>query len=272
MMRSLWTAASGMIAQQQSLDNISNNIANVNTVGYKTQTAEFKSLLYQNLQSETTTANADPKPINAEVGLGTRLASITTQFTQGAFTESESDTDFALEGKGFFAVRGVDGNTYYTRNGHFQLVDNGSGGLMLTNSDGLAVLDTNGNAIELDAGCVASKVTITTDGKVYYPDADGKLQDLGMQFGLFQFNNPAGLTKMSESLYAVSASSGEAMNEATDENLDKTKVVQGYLEASNVQLADEMVNMIVTQRAYEMNSKAIQASDTMLEQANNLRR
>lgn len=272
MMRSLWTAASGMVAQQQSLDNISNNIANINTVGYKTQTAEFKSLLYQNLQSETTTANADPKPINAEVGLGTRLASITTHFTQGAFTESESDTDFAVEGKGFFAVRGVDGNTYYTRNGHFELVENGNGGLMLANSDGLAVLDTNGQPIELEAGYVASKVTITTDGKVYYPDAEGKLQDLGMQFALYQFNNPAGLTKMSESLYAVSASSGEPLNEATDANLDKTKVVQGYLEASNVQLADEMVNMIVTQRAYEMNSKAIQASDTMLEQANNLRR
>ena len=120
MMRSLYTAATGMIAQQTNLDTISNNLSNVNTTGYKTERTEFKSLLYQTLQTKTTTANGANKPVGAQVGLGTRVAATMSNYTQGAREETEIPTDFALEGKGFFAVRGVDGQTYYTRNGNWQ--------------------------------------------------------------------------------------------------------------------------------------------------------
>ena len=119
MVRSLWSAASGMIAQQTNLDTISNNLANVNTTGYKTDVAEFKSLLYQTMQTKTTTANGQNKPVGAQVGLGVRNSSINSMFTQGNMLESTSTSAFGIEGKGFFAVRGEDGQTYYTRNGNF---------------------------------------------------------------------------------------------------------------------------------------------------------
>ena len=117
MVRSLWSAATGMNAQQANVDTIANNLANVNSVGYKAQVAQFKSLLYQNLQTVTTTANGNPKPTSSQVGLGVRTSSINSIFTQGSLLDSESDTAFAIEGDGFFALRGEDGNTYYTRNG-----------------------------------------------------------------------------------------------------------------------------------------------------------
>lgn len=120
MVRSLWTAATGMIAQQTNVDTIANNLANVNTTGYKTQVNEFKSLLYQNIQTKTTSANGDTKPGSAQVGLGVRNASISSVFKEGSLTASDSDTAFAIDGKGFFAVRGADGNTYYTRNGNLK--------------------------------------------------------------------------------------------------------------------------------------------------------
>lgn len=272
MMRSLWTAASGMIAQQTNVDTISNNLANVNTTGYKTQTAEFKSLLYQNLQTKTTTANGENKPIPAEVGLGVRNSAITTQFSQGAFIESSNDTAFAINGDGFFAVRGTDGETYYTRNGNFTYAV-GTQGMMLTTTDGLPVLDTTGQPIVFDTSQYdMSKVQATTDGKFGYLDENKNYVDLGIQIGLFQFNNPAGLEKMSGSLYAETVASGQAINESVTDTVKKSTVKNGYLEGSNVQVADEMVNLIVAQRAYEMNSKAIQASDEMLSQANQLRR
>ena len=119
MMRALYTAATGMIAEQTNVDTISNNLSNVNTTGYKTQRAEFKSLLYQTLQTRTTTANGENKPVGAQVGLGTRIAATTSMYTQGSLLSSESPTDFDIDGKGFFAVRAEDGQTYYTRNGNF---------------------------------------------------------------------------------------------------------------------------------------------------------
>ena len=119
MMRALYTAATGMLAEQTNVDTIANNLSNVNTTGYKTERTEFKSLLYQTIQTRTTSANGDQKPVGAQVGLGTRVAATTSMFTQGALLDSESKTDFAIQGNGFFAVRGEDGNTYYTRNGNF---------------------------------------------------------------------------------------------------------------------------------------------------------
>ena len=269
MMRALWSAASGMIAQQTNVDTISNNIANVNTTGYKTEKTEFKSLLYQNLQARTTTANGENKPIPAQVGLGTRVASNTSMFTQGAMLASESDTAFAIDGEGFFAVRGADGNTYYTRNGNFTW-SIGNDGVILTNSDGYPVLDSRGNMIRIPDGVAAEKVSVTSQGQFYYRNAQGNPVDMNQSIGLFQFNNPGGLEKLQDSLLRVTDASGNPMNEAA--GLDRSNVRQGYLEGSNVQVADEMVNLIIAQRAYELNSKAIQASDDMLSQANQLRR
>lgn len=272
MVRSLWTAATGMIAQQTNVDTIANNLANVNTNGYKTQVNEFKSLLYQNIQTKTTSANGAVKPTGAQVGLGVRNASITSIFKTGSFIASESPTSFALDGDGFFAVRGEDGQTYYTKNGNFQFTLASNGGNMLSNSDGLPVIDTNGRPIILSQEYVISQITVTADGSLCYPDETNNPQPIGVKIGIFQFSNPNGLEKLADSLYARTATSGNAINEATSTTVKKTNVIQGYLEGSNVQVVDEMVNMIVAQRAYEMNSKAITASDEMLQQANNLRR
>ena len=270
MVRSLWTAATGMIAQQTNVDTIANNLSNVNTTGYKTQVNEFKSLLYQNIQTRTTSANGEAKPSSAQVGLGVRNASISSVFKQGSLIASDSDTAFALDGKGFFAVRGEDGNTYYTRNGNlkFTLATNGN---MLATSEGLPVLDTAGNPIVLGEQYILSNISVTKDGALCYPDANNNPQPMGITIGVFQFNNPNGLEKLENSLYQQTAASGQAINEATNTAVEKTSVIQGYLEGSNVQVVDEMVNMIVAQRAYELNSKAITASDEMLQQANNLR-
>lgn len=271
MVRSLWTAATGMIGQQTNVDNIANNLSNVNTVGYKTQVNEFKSLLYQNIQTRTTSANGEQKPSSAQVGLGVRNASINTLFKNGPMLSNDSETAFAISGKGFFAVRGDDGNTYYTRNGNFQWTLASNGGTMLSDTDGRPVLDSNGRAIILDRTYDASQVTVTADGTVCYPDENNNPQSLGITIGLYQFTNPGGLERLDSSLYKQSAASGQPINEATSTTVDKSSVLQNFLEGSNVQVVDEMVNMIVAQRAYEMNSKAITASDEMLQQANNLR-
>ncbi len=271
MVRSLWTAATGMLAQQINLDTIANNLSNVNTQGYKTQVNEFKTLLYQTLQTRTTSANGEQKPTSAQVGLGTRNSAITTIFREGNAIPSDSPSSFMLDGVGFFAVRGADGNTYYTRNGNlkFTLATNGN---MLAPTDGLPVLDTAGQPIILGDQYILSRITVDKDGRICYPDENNNPQLIGRTIGVFQFNNPNGLFRMEDSLYAQTAASGQPINEANNPNVERTAVIQGYLEGSNVQVADEMVNMIVAQRAYELNSKAIIASDEMLQQANNLRR
>lgn len=271
MVRSLWTAATGMIAQQINMDTIANNLANVNTQGYKTQVNEFKSLLYQTLQTETTTANGAQKPTSAQVGLGVRNSAITSVFREGSLYASESDTAFAIDGKGFFAVRGEDGNTYYTRNGDLKFAL-GSNGNMLTDSDGRPILSTAGQPIILDERYILSNVTVSKGGELCYPDESNNPQPIGIAIGVFQFNNPNGLEKRGDSFFAQTAASGQAMNESTTQGIERSSIIQGYLEGSNVQVVDEMVNMIVAQRAYELNSKAITTSDEMLQQANNLRR
>ena len=271
MVRSLWTAASGMIAQQNNVDTIANNLANVNTNGYKTEVAEFKSLLYQEINAKSTSANSEQKPIPSQVGLGVRNSAITSIFTHGSFYDSSNDLAFAINGDGFFGVQGQDGNTYYTRNGNFVLATD-TKGLALTTTDGLKVLDSKGKPIVLNENYIASQITVTGDGQICYPDENNNPQPIGIEIGLWQFNNPSGLEKTDSSLYSESAASGAAMNEYTNNNLVRSDLRQGYLEGSNVQVADEMVNMIVAQRAYELNSKAIQASDEMMQQANNLRR
>ena len=272
MVRSLWTAATGMIAQQTNVDTIANNLANVNTTGYKTEVNEFKSLLYQNIQAKTTKADGSLKPVAAQVGLGVRNASITSIFKEGSLIASESDSAFAIDGRGFFSVKGEDGNTYYTRNGNFQWTLGPNNTNMLCTSDGIPVLDSNGKSIAISKDYVVSEISIDFSGNLCYPDEKNNAQSMGIRMGIFQFSNPAGLEKQADGLFAETAASGQPINEATSTAVTPSKLVQGYVEGSNVQVVDEMVNMIVAQRAYELNSKAITASDEMLQQANNLRR
>ena len=269
-MRSLWTAATGMMTQQTNVDTISQNLANVNTTAYKKETAEFKSLLYQTIQEQSYDANGDPKPAGIQVGLGVRNSAITSQYTQGNLRETGNDYDFAIEGKGFFMVQTRDGGIAYTRNGSLQLAT-GVNGVTLATSEGNALLDTTGTPIVLDDYYNPANITINDAGELCYPDENNNANPIGIQIGLVQFNNPSGLEKMSHSLLRATEASGEARLESEDTSLEQSKIHQGFLESSNVQAVDEIVNLIVAQRAYEMNSKIITATDEMLQQANNLR-
>lgn len=276
MMRSLWTAASGMRAQQVNVDTIANNVANINTIGYKSQQASFKSLLYQNLQSKSTNNAGEEKPVAAEVGLGSRVAAITSTFTNGNLQATEDPFSMALEGDGFFQIRTAGGELQYTRDGGF-IISPSAQGNMLCTTDGNAVLDAYGNQIILPNTQVATDLVVNEDGTIAFPDATGNpaiLTDANgrqVRFGIYQFNNPAGLAKEGSNNFSVTVASGAAVAENGNATVQQTRVHQYYTEASNVDVAEEMVNLIVAQRAYEMNSKAIQTSDEMMQQANNLR-
>jgi flagellar basal-body rod protein FlgG len=270
MLRSLWTAASGMTSQQTNIDTISNNLANINTVGYKKESAEFKSLLYQTIQEQSYDNNGNAKPYGIQVGLGVKNSAISSSYAQGPMLETGNNLDLAIEGRGFFMVRTADGGVAYTRNGSFQMA-NGTAGMTLATSDGNPVLDSNGEPIILDSTYKASDITIDEYGYLCYPDTEGNAESLDIQIGLVQFNNPSGLQKLSDSLIKETDASGAPRLEAMDTQLSHSKISSKHLEGSNVQAVDEMVNLIVAQRAYEMNSKIISAADEMLQQANNLR-
>ncbi len=271
MMRSLWTAASGMKAQQISLDTISNNLANINTTGYKKETTGFQSLLYQTVQKETKDTNGDEKPIGAQVGLGVRVSAISTSYNgDGELIASDGDFDFGINGDGFFMVEMPDGSTSYTRNGHFIMAVD-TNGMTLTTADGYPVLDTNSNHITFDMDFDINTLYFDNYGNIFARGADNNPVSLNISIGMTQFNNPSGLNKIGDSYLEESVASGAPRVERLDPVLRQSIVKHKYLEHSSVQAVDEMVDMIVTQRAYEMNSKAIQASDEMLQQANNLR-
>lgn len=273
MMRALYTAATGMLAEQTNVDNISHNLSNVNTTGYKAERTEFKSLLYQTIQTKTTTANGENKPVGAQVGLGTRVAATMSTYTQGALLASEIKTDFAIEGEGFFAVRDADGQTYFTRSGNFTWSLDGNGNTILATSDGNPVLDRAGNEIMVPEGISSEAMVFGEDGSISYKDPDtGNTLPLDQFFGIYQFNNPAGLEKIGSNKLMATPASGNPMLEGNTPGLSMSKIHQCYLEGSNVNVADEMVNMIIAQRAYELNSKAIQTADSMLDTANNLKR
>ena len=271
MMRSLWTAASGMISQQTNVDTISNNLANINTTGYKKETAQFKTLLYQTIQNKTTDNTGEDKPVGAQTGLGVKNSAIVSQFTQGALKATGNDYDFAIEGDGFFMVQTGDGSTGYTRNGAFGL-SIGTEGITLATSEGYPVLGSDGEPIVFPADTDTSSLEVDQYGNFLLPDENGELQPTGMRIGLAQFNNPAGLEKTSDSILKESTASGTARVEGEDVNITRSTIKSGYIESSNVEAANEMVDLIVAQRAYEMNSKTITAADEMLQQANNLRR
>ena len=162
---SFYVGSSGLKNSQNALNTTANNMANVNTTGFKGQRTEFKSLLYQTIQTRSTSGNGDAKPVGAQVGLGTRVAATTSTYTQGPLNSTERPTDFALEGDGFFAVRGTDNQTYYTRNGAFTWSQYGNGQTILTDSQGNPVMDTNGNIIAVPAGVSAEKMSF---GEVHH--------------------------------------------------------------------------------------------------------
>ena len=272
MIRSLWTAASGMKSQQTNVDTISNNLANASTTGYKKETAEFKSLLYQTLQNGTTLQDGSAKPISAQVGLGVRNSAIISRFTQGTLQTTENPLDVAIAGDGFFSVRLPDGSVGYTRNGSFSVAmvpENNY--YTIATSEGYSLLDSNGQPIRINKQYDASRLVISEDGALSYSNTEGVAVPLNIQIGIYQFSNPSGLTKTSDSILVQSVASGAPINERTANNIVRSALKQGVLEGSNVQAIDEMVNLIVAQRAYEMNSKIVTASDEMLQQANNLR-
>lgn len=171
MMRSLWTAASGMKAQQTAMDNLSNNLANINTTGYKKERLEFQSLLYQTIQKKTTDNEGNPKPIGAQVGLGVKVAAISTEFEQGELTHTEGDFDFAIQGNGFFMIQMPDGSTAYTRNGHFTMAVKWYR-LSVVNSEGYAVLDSEGIRLLWMGTTDVTKLSFDNYGRIMLRGAD----------------------------------------------------------------------------------------------------
>ena len=274
MMRSLWTASSGMLSQQTNLDTIANNLSNINTVGYKRETAEFKSLLYQTLKEASTDSEGNPKATAIQVGSGVRNSAITSQYTQGPLTATEGPFDLAVQGNGFFMIQDDAGQTAYTRSGSFQMAISSAGTPVLATADGNLVLSNKGTAITLKKEWNVGDIMVDESGQIIHVDRTGEdtKYEVVARIGVAQFNNPSGLTKAGGSLLYESDASGAARIEGQDTGIKTSVIKQGYLESSNVQAVDEMVNMIVAQRAYELNSKIITASDEMLQQANNLRR
>ncbi len=265
-MRSLWTAASGMKAQQFNIDTISNNLANVNTTAFKSNRAEFKDLFYANLK-RTNMTDEGGRPVNLEVGHGTMPVATKRNFGNGSFIHTESPFDLALNGEGFFAVELPNGELRYTRDGSFNISIDGDTATLVT-SEGYYVLDDGEQPIEFDARM--KDISIDQFGYITGLDEDGEIVDDGIQISLYKFLNPEGLQSEGQNLYRETVSSGFA--EFIEEDEFDTQIVQGYLEASNVQIVDEMVKMITAQRAYEINSKSITTSDEMMQIANNLKR
>jgi len=265
-MRALWTAASGMIGQQLNVDMISNNLSNVNTTGFKKDRLEFKDLLYETMD-RASILNGQGKPVNLQVGHGTMPVATYKNFSMGNFEKTDNNLDFAIDGDAFFVVKGPKEQNVYTRDGSFK-IGLSEDGNKITTSDGYAVLDQDGNEIVLSID--TSKLKVGNDGSLSYIDENGNAVDLGQKIGLMKFANKEGLESIGGNFYASNSASGEPV---LDEELgDKSVLSQGFLESSNVQVVEEMVKLIVAQRAYEVNSKAIQASDEMLGQANNLKR
>ncbi|MFP4697167.1 MAG: flagellar basal-body rod protein FlgG [Eubacteriales bacterium] len=271
MMRSLWSAASGMTSQQLKVDTISNNLANVNTVGYKKERVEFKSLLYDTMVKAGVNENGEGKPVPLQVGHGVRPVATSINFTQGTIENTENDFDFAIDGKGFFTVLGPNNEEHYTRDGSFKLsVSEDS--IMLVTSDGYPILDSEGEPIELDDNIDLSKLEIGRDGAFRYINEDNEVEELDISFRINQFNNPIGLEKVGDNLLRRTSASGEPLLEGEDDDLVNSTILSKNLEVSNVQVVEEMVDMIVSQRAYEVSSKSIQTSDDMLAQVNQLKR
>ena len=254
MMNSLWIAKTGMTAQQTQLDVISHNLANVSTTGFKRNNAVFEDLIYQNLrQVGANTTEQNQLPTGLHLGLGVRTVATSRNFTQGSLQETKNSLDVAINGNGFFEVTMPDGTIGYTRDGSFQVDAQGR----VVTSSGLPVA----NGITVPQG--ATSISISADGVVSAIVAGNtQPQQLG-SLAMSSFINPAGLEPIGQNLFKESAASGQPQHGTPGTN-GLGIIKQGFLEASNVNVVEELVTMIQTQRAYEMNSKAIQTSDQML--------
>jgi len=263
-MRSLWTAASGMTSQQFHIDTISNNLANVNTYGFKKMRAEFEDLIYQTeLMAGTPATEITEIPTGIQVGHGARVSATQKMFQQGSLQSTENKTDIALEGEGFFKVLLYDGSEAYTRDGSFKVDSNRQ------------IVTSNGYLLEppvvLPEDFIMDTLSISKDGRISVNViGDEDPVEVGTM-EIYRFVNPAGLSSIGSNLYKTTAASGEEIPGQPGMN-GMAKVHQGFLEMSNVKVVEEMVNMIVAQRAYETNSKAIQTSDSMLATAIGLKR
>jgi flagellar basal-body rod protein FlgG len=263
MIRALFSAASGMTAQQLNVDNIAHNLANANTIGYKVRRAQFQDLLYQNLVTPGASAGQQTVvPTGLQLGLGTRAASNEILFSQGNFSATENPLDVVVQGRGFFQVRLPSGEIAYTRAGSFHL-------------------DRDGNLVTADGDPLEPQITIPPDAQAISIAPDGTVSftqpgqtaiQLAGQIQLANFQNPAGLNSIGKNLYLPTDASGDPTvgNPGGQEGIGT--LLQGYLEQSNVSVVEEFINLIVSQRAYEANSKVVKAADDMYQQINNLTR
>lgn len=274
MMRALWSAASGMLAQQNNVDIISNNLSNVNTAGFKRARSEFQDLFYASMRVPGALGVTDEQmQLPLQVGSGVRMTATRRDFSTGIMEETGKPYDMMIEGPGFFVVQTPNGQ-YYTRDGCFTFSPTGEGDNMgLFTSDGYQLLlregDAIGSPVVIPEG--VKEVSINTQGLITVVQPDGTPgQEIGY-IALATFANPSGMEAIGRNLYDESASTG-ARTIVNENSTERVKVLQGWVEGSNVMAVDEFVRLIVAQRAYEMNSKAIQSADEMLGQANNLRR
>ncbi len=261
MIRALYSAASGMTAQQLNVDNISHNLANANTAGFKSRRAQFQDLLYQNIvQPGASAGQQTVVPTGLQVGLGTRTSSNEINFSQGDFAATGNPLDLVIQGRGFFQIRRASGEISYTRAGAFHLDRDGN------------VVTSDGDPLEpqITLPPDAQSVNIATDGTVSFSQPGQTASQLAGQIQLANFQNPAGLNSIGRNLYMPTDASGEAAvgNPGGQEGIGS--LLQGYTEQSNVSVVEEFVNLIVAQRAYEANSKVVKAADDMYSQANNM--
>jgi flagellar basal-body rod protein FlgG len=257
MMRALYTAASGMIAQQYNIDTISNNLANVNTTGFRNNLAHFQDLIYQELRAPGTPVGASQIAVGQDVGLGVKIGASEKQFTQGVLQQTANPLDLAIEGDGFFQVTLPDGTSAYTRDGSFKKDSNGS----IVTADGYFL------SPQITIPANATEVAVGQDGTVTLSPGQLAPTQLG-QITLVRFSNPAGLAPQGQNLFIQTAASGAPQISAP--MLNGTGSIQGgYLEQSNVSVVTEIVNLITAQRAFEANSKAVSTADQILATAVN---
>jgi len=261
MIRALFSAASGMAAQQLNVDNIAHNLANSNTVGFKNRRAQFQDLLYQSvIQPGSAASQQTVVPTGLQVGLGTRTSSNEVIFTQGSFTETDNPLDLVIQGRGFFQVRRPSGELAYTRAGAFHLDRDGN------------IVTSDGNPLEpqITLPADAQNISIAQDGTVSYTLPNQTAAQQAGQIQLAGFQNPAGLNSIGGNLFTPTDASGDPTVGVPGGQEGMGTVMQGYLEQSNVSVVEEFINLIVAQRAYEANSKVVQAADQMSQQVNNL--
>src|SRR4051812_41032315 len=263
MIRALYSAASGMTAQQMNVDNIAHNLANANSAGYKARRAQFQDLLYQTVvQPGSAAGQQTVVPTGLQLGLGTRASSNEILFTQGQFSQTDNPLDLVIQGKGFFQVRRPSGELAYTRAGAFHLDRDGN------------VVTQDGNALEpaINLPAAAQQVSIAQDGTVSYTLPNQTAAQQAGQIQLANFQNPAGLNSLGGNLFQPTDASGDPTVGTPGGAEGLGSVMQGYIEGSNVSVVEEFINLIVAQRGYEANSKVVQAADQMYQQVNNLTR